>query len=110
VIGYATGGRRSPSGALDDPPGLGVDWALLANLAAGASNPLDLLLRSIAHLGFGRVARLAQLREQIEPGRGGAIIAPGRRGPHDGAIGQLLIAPSTGSAVKGLEPVMIPNC
>ena len=89
-----------------DPPGFGIDWALLAQLAAGTSNPLSLLFGSAALARCRCPTRLAQLREQVVPVGGGLVDPSGRRGPHDGAIRQLFIAPATQSTMKSLEPVV----
>src|SRR5262249_25648820 len=87
----------------------GIDRALLAQLAAGTSNPLSLLFRSATPARRGCPTRLAQLREQVVPGGGGLVDPSGRRGPHNGAISQLFIAPATRSTMKRLDPVISPK-
>src|SRR5258705_7361319 len=72
-----------------DTPCLGVDWALVSNLAAGAGNPHRLLARPAALPRFGRGTRRAHLRKHVRPAGCGAIDPTRRRSPHDGAVREL---------------------
>src|SRR5206468_1169330 len=97
-----------PFDGVVDPSGFGVDRALLAQRLPGTRNPLGLLCGPAALARCGRPTRITQLRKQVVPCGRGAVLAPGRRSPHDGAIRQLFIAPAARSTVESLEPVMLP--
>nr|BBX80223.1 hypothetical protein MFLOJ_40100 [Mycobacterium florentinum] len=56
-----------------------------------------------SHRGGCGARRAARLREKIRARRVGAVGAPGGRGPDDGAVGQVSIAPCT----EGFESVML---